>query len=74
MRSFTVNPGKATLLGDGVYVRRWHSDAAGIELGVRNGDREYQGVLLSPQVIKGLLRYLYVEGHKHEVEAPAHGG
>lgn len=63
-RSFTTNPAKSIMLGDGVYIRRWHSpDGAGVELGVRNGDHEFEQVLLSPMVIEALLKYLYVDGY-----------
>lgn len=70
-RSFTVNPSKATLLGDGIYIRRWHSpDGPGVELGVRNGDHEFQQLLLSPTTIHELLEYLAVDGFTYRPPSP----
>lgn len=70
-RSFIVNPAKSTMLGDGVYIRRYHSvDGAGVELGVRNGDNEFMQVLLSPHVIEAMLNYLYIDGFSQHSEIP----
>lgn len=71
-RSFTQNAAKYHLLGDGVYIRRWHApEGAGVEVGVRNGDHEFEHVLLSPTVIDALLKYLYIDGYQYVHEPPS---
>lgn len=70
-RSYNKNPAKATPLGDGAYIRRWHgNDGTGVEIGTRNGDREFDQVFLGPDAIQALLKYIEIEGH-HLTQPPA---